>query len=444
MQAETSSTDERSRVNGAGEALAEYIKRGGAFALLGILLVLTFAMLAHNGIFGIVETFSDEHDHFKRSVMFAAIVRGNMTLEAIGTFYAGGIWPPLYPILIGGIQAATNLGVGSLRVVNVLLAYAGLAFLIAAIPSSRARYAGAVIVGLFSVGTHYYYQIRPENLVLLLLGVTIFLIVRKDLFSATAPARHGRLYALCGALGALACLTHAFLAVLAIYLLLLASLAIRQRFWFVVAFAVVAGPYVASQALIHNGVVLFATTAEENLARNNNGFLRNHSRPEADDLLFEEMERRYKAGDKVTYPRPLVLPQARYEQWLHDENKRRIFKEIATDEVLADPWSAGIRALRRIADLVSGEGCVPSHRYGCNLSQRVDLWAFYCLELLALIGLIYAAKSERLRVTSFSFVLACIALLAPMVATQAVERQFVIVLMLGAFGGLAHLKPLRI
>jgi hypothetical protein len=69
--------------------------------------------------------------------------------------------------------------------------------------------------------------------------------------------------------------------------------------------------------------------------------------------------------------------------------------------------------------------------------------AFYGLELMALIGLIYAARSERMRVSSFSFALACVALLAPMIVTQAVERQFVIVLVLASFGGLARLQSPR-
>ncbi|WNV08812.1 hypothetical protein [Tardiphaga sp. 709] len=89
MQAETSSSNDASAVKEMARAAALYIRPGGSFVLLGIAFVLTLAMLAHNGIFGVVETFSDEHDHFKRSMMFASIVRGNANLETIGTFYAG-------------------------------------------------------------------------------------------------------------------------------------------------------------------------------------------------------------------------------------------------------------------------------------------------------------------------------------------------------------------
>lgn len=442
MQAETSSSNDASAVKEMAHAAAHYIKPGGSFVLLGIAFVLTLAMLAHNGIFGVVETFSDEHDHFKRSMMFASIVRGNANLETIGTFYAGGIWPPLYPMLMGSLLALTNCGVGFLRGTNVLLAYGGFAFLIGAIEQPWGRYIGIVVVALFVIGTHYYFQIRPESLVLLLLGAAIFLIVKYRLFSVGTQGQPSR-YMLCGALFAMACLTHAFVAVLAIYLVILALLRIRYRFHFVVAFALIAGPYVAAQAMIHNGVVLFATTAEENLARNNNAFLRNHERPQADELLFAEMERRYKAGDKVTYPRPMLLPQGRYEQWLHDENKRRIFKEMAMEEVRADPAGVAIRAMQRATGLIGEEGCVPGQRYGCNVGPKLDLMAFYGLELMALIGLIYVARSERIRVSSFSFAIACVALLAPMIVTQAVERQFVIVLVLASFGGLARLKSPR-
>lgn len=442
MQVKMNSVSQRGHSAITTLSVARYVKPRGAFVLLGILLVLTLMMLANNGIFNISGTFSDEHDHFKRSMMFSAIVRGNLSLEAIGTFYSGGIWPPFYPMLIGGFQAATHADVGALRIINVLLAYAGFALLIAAVAAAWVRYAIVGIAGLFSLGTHYYYQIRPENLIILLLAALIYLVVKRGLFSAIAPAPRGRLYALGGTLCALSCLTHAFLAIVAVYLLVLGLMVIRQRMWFIIAFVAIAGPYVIAQKLIHNGVVLFATTAEENLARNNNVFLRNNERPKADDLLFDEMERRYKAGDKEVYPRPLVLPQTRYEQWLHDENKRRIFKEMAISEVSADPAGAAIRALGRATALVSGEGCIVGQRYGCNVSPGIDRFAFYGLELLALVGLLCAAKNERWYSASFSFVFACFAMLTPMIATQAVERQFIIVLLLAAFGGLARLRPL--
>jgi hypothetical protein len=238
-------------------------------------------------------------------------------------------------------------------------------------------------------------------------------------------------------------LTHAFLALVSVYLIVLSLLAVRERLWFILAFAIVTGPYVLAQAMIHNGFVLFSTTAEENLARNNNSFLRDHERPLADDLLFQEMERRYKAGDKVVYPRPLVLPQARYDQWLHDENKRRIFKQMAMDEVRADPMGAAVRMTRRVTNLVGGEGCTIGERYGCNIGPMMDLLAFYLLAVMALIGLVMAAKSELSRITSFSFAMVCCALLAPMIATQAVERQFIIVLITASFGGLIRYRALQ-
>lgn len=443
VQNETRPTGGRHAINEVMDAMMLRVARWGVFVLLAVVFILTLVMLARNGIFGITDTFSDEHDHYKRSLMFSSIVRGNLSLEAIGTFYSGGIWPPLYPMVIGSIQAVTNSGTALLRLVNVLFAYGGCALLIASVPSRIGQYAGVVVVGLFAVGTHYYYQIRPENLVLLILGALTFLVTRAGLFSVGLRSKRSGSYALCGALCALACLTHAFLALVSVYLIVLSLLAFRERLWFILAFAIVAGPYVLAQAMIHNGFVLFSTTAEENLARNNNSFLRDHERPLADDLLFQEMERRYKAGDKVVYPRPLVLPQARYDQWLHDENKRRIFKQMAMDEVRADPMGAAVRMTRRVTNLVGGEGCTIGERYGCNIGPMTDLLAFYLLAVMALIGLVMAAKSELSRITSFSFAMVCCALLAPMIATQAVGRQFIIVLITASFGGLIRYRALQ-
>jgi hypothetical protein len=266
-----------------------------------------------------------------------------------------------------------------------------------------------------------------------------FLIVRHGLFAGELRGNQRRAYAVCGALCAVACLTHAFIVILVAYLAALSLIQARQRLWFIVALSVVAGPYILAQSMIHNGVVVFTTSAEENLARNNNAFLRDHDRPQADDMLFAEMEKRYQAGDKITYPLPLMLPESRYAQWLHDENKRRIFKEMAFTEIRADPSAATGRALSRVVQLIEGEGCLGGRRYGCNIGMKTDRIAFHVLEIVALVGLIIAASRERTRIASFSFFVACFALLAPMIATQSVERQFIIVLILATFGGLVRL-----
>ncbi|WP_192360323.1 hypothetical protein, partial [Mesorhizobium mediterraneum] len=185
--------------------------------------------------------------------------------------------------------------------------------------------------------------------------------------------------------------------------------------------------------------------AEENLALNNHPFLRTHPQSAAKDRLFEEVERRYAAGDKIAYPKPRLLPQRSYERWLHDENKRRIFRAIALDEIRSDPVSALRRMTLRFWTLVSGYGClsdgryVGDRRYGCLISPAADQVFYGLLELAGLLGFAVAAMREWGRWRSFSFVVFCLAMLMPVVVIHALVRHFNIVLLLSAFGGLMRL-----
>ncbi|WP_192361814.1 hypothetical protein, partial [Mesorhizobium mediterraneum] len=185
--------------------------------------------------------------------------------------------------------------------------------------------------------------------------------------------------------------------------------------------------------------------AEENLALNNNPFLRTHPLWEAKDLLFDEMNRRYAAGDKVAFPKPRLLPQRSYERWLRDENKRRIFKAIALDEIRSDPVTALRRMTLRLWTLVTGDAClgdgryVGDVRYGCLISPAADQVFYGLLELAGLLGFAVAAMREWGRWRSFSFVVFCVAMLMPVVVIHALVRHFNIVLLLSAFGGLMRL-----
>lgn len=419
-----------------------WLTRNLYVVLLGHLFLLNLWMLSRNGVLWNPQTYSDEAEHYRRALLFSRMVGGDISLNTIGTFYAGGIWPPLYSMTIGFVQRLTGADLAALRVFNMAMAYAGFALLAAAITDARLRAASVILAVLFVLGTRNYFQIRPENLAILLITALIFLIMRKGLFSADeGNARWRGAYGTAGILAALICLTHAVFLFAALYLSVLACLSRRARAMFLIGFLAIGGPYIVAQNLIHNGFVLFATTAEENLARNNNPFLRTHPRSAADHL-FDEMERRYAAGDKVAFPKPPLIPQGRYEQWLHDENQRRIFKAIALDEIRSDPVSALRRMALRFWKLVSGNACLGG-RYGCLISPAADQVFYRLLELAGLLGFVVAAMREWGRWRSFSFVVFCLAMLMPMVVIQALERHFIIVLLLSAFGGLMRLRLVR-
>ncbi|MCJ2053868.1 hypothetical protein [Methylobacterium sp. J-070] len=407
--------------------------------LIGLALIFALALvvLAHDGILSSGITYSDETEHLRRTMIFARIWRGEFSLDLFATAYGGGIWPPLYPALMGALEAAFGLGVPGLRLVNVALVFAGFALFTRMIDDPRPRLLSLVIPACFLAGTTTYFQVRPENLAVLLVGLASTAIARGRLFRAAKPDRARPLaYAAVGALAGLTCLTHAVFALCAAYLTLLALLDIRRRWMFVAALLAVAGPYFAVQNSLHTGLVLFATTAEENLARNNNPYLRTAPRGEADDQLFAEMERRYADGDRVVYPRPLAVPASRYEQWLHDENKRRIFKAIALSEIAADPVGALRRLGERVVGLLVGDACLGDGRYGCIVSGTADRVAYAMLVALGLAGLFAAGRVERHHPRAVSFLVLCGVLLVPMVLTQGLVRHFVIVLLLGAYGGL--------
>lgn len=408
--------------------------------LLGLIFAAALVLLARDGILWSGATYSDETEHLRRTMIFARMWRGEFSLDLVATSYGGGIWPPLYPALMGALEAALGLGVPGLRLVNIVLVFTGFALFTRMIDDLRPRLLSLLVPACFLAGTTTYFQIRPENLAIFLVGLICHAIVRGGLFRDAKPDRARPLhYGGLGALAGLTCLTHAVFALCAAYLSVLAFLDLRRRWMFVAAFLAVAGPYFVVQNTLHTGVVLFATTAEENLARNNNPYLRSHPRTEADDLLFAEMERRYAAGDRIAYPRPRVVPAGRYEQWLHDENKRRIFKAIALAEIQANPAAALDRMGERVVGLLVGDACLDDGRYGCLVSSTVDRGAYAILVALGLAGLFAAGRAERHRPRAVSYVVLCGMLLIPMVLTQGLVRHFVIVLLIGAYGGLARL-----
>jgi hypothetical protein len=414
--------------------------READLVLLGLIFSAALALLARDGILSSVATYSDETEHLRRTMIFARIWRGEFSPDLIASAYGGGIWPPLYPALMGALEAATGLGVPGLRLVNVGLVFSGFAFFTRSIDDLRLRLLSLLVPACFLVGTTVYFQIRPENLALLLVGLACHTIVRGRLFRSAKPDPARPLgYAALGVLTGLTCLTHAVFALCAAYLSVLAILDLRRRWMFVAAFVAVAGPYFLVQNTLHTGLVLFATTAEENLARNNNPYLNAHPRTVADDLLFAEMERRYAAGDRVAYPKPRVVPDNRYEQWLHDENKRRIFKTIALDEIRMDPASALKRLGERVVGLLSGDPCLNDGRYGCVVAAAVDRAAYAVLVAFGLVGMFAAGRTELRRPGALSFLALCGVLLIPMVLTQGLVRHFVIVLLIGAYGGLVRL-----
>lgn len=414
--------------------------RGADLVLLGLIFSAALALLARDGILSSAVTYSDETEHLRRTMIFARIWRGALSPDLIASAYGGGIWPPLYPALMGALEAATGLGVPGLRLVNVALVFAGFAAFTRMIDDVRLRLLSLVVPACFLVGTTIYFQVRPENLAILLVGLACHTIVRGRLFRAARPDPAPPLrYAALGALAGLTCLTHAVFALCAAYLSVLAFLDLRRRWLFVAAFLAVAGPYFVVQNSLHTGLILFATTAEENLARNNNPYLSSHPRPVADDLLFAEMERRYAAGDRIAYAKPRLVPDTRYEQWLHDENKRRIFKAIALDAIRADPAGALERLGERVVGLLSRDACRDDGRYGCLVSAAVDRAAYAVLVALGLVGLFAAGRTELSRPRALSFLALCGVLLIPMVLTQGLVRHFVIVLLIGAYGGLVRL-----
>ena len=415
--------------------------READLVLLGVIFAAAVALLARDGILWSSVTYSDETEHLRRTMIFARIWRGDLSLDLVASAYGGGIWPPLYPALMGGLEAATGLGVPGLRLVNVALVFAGFGFFTRAIDDPRARLLCLAVPVCFLVGTTTYFQVRPANLAVLLVGLICHALVRGDLFGAAEPEQaRPWAYAGLGVLVGLTCLTHAVFALCAAYLTVLALLDLRRRWAFAAALLVAAGPYFVVQNSLHTGLVLFATTAEENLARNNNPYLSRHARPAADDLLFAEMERRYAAGDRTAYPKPFAVPASRYDQWLHDENKRRIFKAIALDEIRADPAGAVARMGERIVGLLVGDACLDDGRYGCVVSPSIDRTAYAALVAFGLIGLLAAGRAERRRPRAVSFVILCGMLLVPMVLTQGLVRHFVLVLLIGAYGGLVRLS----
>lgn len=414
--------------------------RHADLVLLALIFMAALAVLARDGILFSHATYSDETQHLHRAMIAARLWRGEFSLDLMATLYGGGIWPPLYPMLMGGLEAAFQLGVTGLRLVNVAVVFVGFAFFMRMTADPRLRLLSLVLPACFLAGTSTVFQIRPENLAILLTGALCCLIARRGLFPGRSvedgPARD---YVLLGVLAGLTCLTHAVFALGTAYLALLALTSLRRRWTFVAAILAVAGPYFVLQNAMHTGLVLFATTAEENLARNNNPFLTAVPRPEADDLLFAEMDRRYAEGDQVAYRKPLVVPANRYAQWLHDENKRRIFKEIALAEIAHRPAEALRRVGDRIVALLTGDVCLDDGRYGCVVSATVDRAAYALFVALGLAGLLAAARAEWRTGFAISFCLLCGILLVPMVMTQALVRHFAIVLLVGAYGGLFRL-----
>ena len=418
--------------------------------LFGVLTAAVLLELQIRGLLSYPDTISDERDHFARVMAAAQLWSGQLFMSNLAAVYDQGIWPPLYPLLLGACNALFGFGLAADRVLNVLFVAVGL-YCLGLPVRGRVRLLALPFAVLFLIFNPEYFQIRPENLALLLIGAAICIAIRSGAFSPGGTA-NWRIHVLLGVIFGLLPLTHATYTMVALYGVLLACLALRQRWPFVAALLLVTLPYVAAQNLMTSRLTLFATSSEEGLVRNNNPYW-NRALPYSVNFeqtfvkLLTEVRARIADGDLVMFPRPALIPKSHYAQWLAYENKRRIFRDIALQTIRDDPAGYLLRIPERLASVAFPTLCEPAGAspYACRLAPAAVVEASWLLTLTcgvaALGGLWLCERRHLLR--GFTFLGFCAALLLPMTLITALGRQFMLIPPLLVFGMLWHLGKIR-
>jgi hypothetical protein len=419
------------------------------YACFGAITLAALALLYGAGALQIGTTTGDEVEHFRRVLAAAVILRGDVSTDNLASLYSQGIWPPFYPMLLGGLNAVLGLSLYGLRVLNVLFAVSGVLLMTATLPV-KVRWAALPVLAAFLTFNPYYFQIRPENLVLLLTGAVIFIAATTHVFGEAGTRPNNLLYAALGVLTGLLCLTHAAFALPAVYFAVLSLLLRKGLFAYLPALFATVAPYLIIQNLMHAGLVVFATTSPESLARASNPFFDDQLSYEenfeaAVPALFAEMRRRMEAGDFVRFPRPRLVPASHYETWLRYENKRRIFGDIARETLSKDPGLYFERMGLRLGALSAPTLCRPEDPYACKIAPLFVVKSAYIgFGVAAIASFIILLFAERhFLFTAFTFLGLAGSMLGPMVIVTGQWRQFMIVPLVLIFGALYRWSDFR-
>ena len=410
-----------------------------------------------NGVFD-QPLVSDEMGHFSRTIAFQKILSFHVTPAILSKAYFHGIWPPLYPIIMGLAMSpsslADNIEIHQLpvtfgdavvyaRLLNLLFQSVALFVFLHCFTSSGTKFFFVLFFSVCPQIANLGFQIRPENISILLLSFLYYVLVVHNVLLPLGPMgkARARSYAMAGVLTGAMALNHAVLVALAVYVLLLMAIYLPRSSGGLLAAAIIIFPYMGTMRLIHADAHLLSTAAWSNIAYNNNHFLKNDysNYDDAQARIRTYVESLASGADLIYYRPSIIVPSEMYEAWNRAENERRLYKQYATNYILRNPRGFFIRAFYRVA---KGWKSSCAEVYGCLLGRheaRISAICYLtCILLLPI--LIWQESYYGIRVWSFRFSIACFALMAPAILAHANERIFVAFMTTAVFGVLLRLE----
>src|SRR4051794_12712686 len=201
--------------------------------LISILVIIAFLVyrLAYCNVSGGIDHpfIGDEEDHFARVGAFVNIYLMDFSPSNLELAYSAGIWPPLFPALMAVPLTILGKSVVYARLINMLFQLFALLIVTRCFRTLKMQVLFSAFFITFPALAKAGWEVRPENLSILLLAAFLHVVCSSDLFSAHPPARASttvRDSVACGTLAALMALNHGvvLIFILCILFLILTSI----------------------------------------------------------------------------------------------------------------------------------------------------------------------------------------------------------------------------
>jgi len=220
----------------ARQSMSNEIQQSGRVPnyLISILVIIAFLAyrLAYSKIIGGIDHpfIGDEEDHVARIGAFVNIYLMDFSPSNLELAYSAGIWPPLFPALMALPLTILGKSVVYARLINMLFQLFALLIATRCFKTLKMQ----VLISAFFITSPALakagWEVRPENLSILLLAVFLHVVCSSDLFSAHPAARASttvRDSVACGTLAALMALNHGVVLIFILCILFLMLMSIR-------------------------------------------------------------------------------------------------------------------------------------------------------------------------------------------------------------------------
>jgi hypothetical protein len=241
--------------------------------LISILAIIAFLAyrLAYSKIIGGTDHafIGGEEDHVARIGVFVNIYLMDFGPSNLELAYSAGIWPALFPALMALSLTILGKSVVYARLINMLFQLFALLIVTRCFETLKMQALIRAFFITFPALAQAGWEVRLENLSLLLLAAFLRVVCSSDLFSTHPPARANttvRDSVACGTLAALIALNHGVVLIFILCILFLMLTSIRYSWPGLAVLLIVVAPYTTVLQLMHSQVVLTSAANPSNLA----------------------------------------------------------------------------------------------------------------------------------------------------------------------------------